>query len=367
MAPGPEAGARAPADAPRDGAGARAALDRSSARAALDALRIERAVLERFDRWGVRTLGDVARLPRADVRARLGLAGLRIHQAACGEDATVLVPADAPRVFLERAELEWPIEGLEPLSFVLARLCDGLSTALERADRGAIAVTTTLRLVTRQVHVRTLHLPAPMRDARVLRTLVGLDLESHPPAAGIDVVEVEAEVAPGRITQGSLLEHSLPTPEDLATLVARLGALMGESRVGAPALVDTHDERAFAMAPFRATPPEAGSRTPGASVSVMPESPSPGASCLRRFRLPLATRVVVDRGTPVRVVPSSRGVPGGAVVACAGPWRSSGHWWTFDRSAWDRDEWDVEVSEGAVIRLSRHRATGQWAIEGILD
>ena len=40
-----------------------------------------------------------------------------------------------------------------------------------------------LRLVTRDVHERSLELPVPMRDARTLRTLLLLDLESHPPPA----------------------------------------------------------------------------------------------------------------------------------------------------------------------------------------
>ena len=39
-------------------------------------------------------------------------------------------------------ELEWPIEGLEPLSFVLARLLEPLAERLERADRGAAVLYT---------------------------------------------------------------------------------------------------------------------------------------------------------------------------------------------------------------------------------
>ena len=188
-----------------------------------------------------------ARLPRADVHARLGPVGVRLHQAACGEDASAFQAADPSPPIVERLELEWPIEGLEPLSFVLGRLCEALDVRLERADRGAIIVATRLLLVTRDTHTRVLHLPAAMRDARMLRTLILLDLESHPPAAGIDAVEIQVDVAPGRIVQGTLLARPLPSAEQITTLLARLRALMGESRVGAPALVDSHDERDVAM------------------------------------------------------------------------------------------------------------------------
>jgi hypothetical protein len=297
-----------------------------------------------------------------------------MHQAASGRDAAPLVPAGEPVRFLERLELEWPIEGLEPLSFVLARLCDALSASLERADRGAVTVTTRLWLVTRASGAplaadieRVLNLPAAMRDSRVLRTLILLDLESHPPAAAIDVVEIELGVTPGRIVQGTLLSRSLPSPETMATLIARLNALMGEARVGAPAVVDVHDERALAMKAFRSDPrpqtsglrdflgPGAGGRGP---VMCVP--------ALRRFRLPIAADVSVEHGAPVAVRPFARGVAGGRVIASAGPWRSSGHWWALDRRGWNRDEWEVELPDG-VYCLARDRGTGRWEIEGAYD
>jgi protein ImuB len=312
-----------------------------------------------FIRWGLHTVGELARLPRAELHARLGPAGVRLHQAARGEDAAPLVPAaDSPR-FAERLELEWPIEGLEPLSFVLARLCDQLSAALERADRGAVGLTSRLRLVTRETHERVLALPAPLRDARVLRTLILLDLESHPPAAAIDVVDIEAAVTPGRIVQGSLLAHTLPSVEDLSTLLARLRALMGESRVGAPRLPDTLDDRAVAMTAFQVD-------RQGRPTGLLPFAFCL-VPCLRRFRLPIAARVTVERGAPVRVQPAVRGLRGGRVLASAGPWRTSGRWWALDRSGWNREEWDVELIDGGVYRLARDRATGSWEIEGVVD
>ena len=207
-------------------------------------------VLSIFERWGLRTFGDVAALPRADVLTRLGPLGRRLHEAACGEDAAPFVPMDDAPVFVDRQELEWPIDGLEPLAFVLARSCERLSLALQRADRGAVTIRTGLRLVTRETHERTLQLPSPMADPRILRTLILLDLESHPPPAAIDIVTIELDVSPGPIAQGSLIAPTLPTPEDLATLVARLTALVGASRVGAPAVLDTHDAAAVGMATF---------------------------------------------------------------------------------------------------------------------
>ncbi len=170
-----------------------------------------------------------------------------------------LVPAGVAEQFEESLDLEWPIDGLEPLSFVLARLLEPLCERLERGDRGAVVLRVTLTLVTgprhslgeggRDRHERVVELPAPMRDARVLRTLALLDLESNPPPAAIDRVAVGVDVAEGRVLQFGLFARALPT-DTLATLLARLGALMGSDRVGAPSLVDTYRPGAFAMAKF---------------------------------------------------------------------------------------------------------------------
>ena len=55
---------------------------------------------------------------------------------------------------------------------------------------------------------------------------------------------------PGRVLQHALFTRAHPTPEQLSTLLARLGALMGQDRFGAPAIVDSYRPGAFAMGPF---------------------------------------------------------------------------------------------------------------------
>jgi len=34
---------------------------------------------------------------------------------------------------------------------------------------------------------------------------------------------------------------------------------------------------------------------------------------------------------------------------------------------WERDEWDVTLSDGATYRIFRDRATEAWFIEGVVD
>jgi hypothetical protein len=285
-------------------------------------------------RWGIRHLGALAALPRPAVHARLGELGVSWQRLACGEDDEPLVPWLADPIFEEMLELEWPIEGFEPMSFVLARLLEPLSARLERADRGAVAIRTALHLTNKQVHVRVIPLPAPMREPKALRTLVLLDLESHPPSAPIDRVQVRLEPTPGRVLQWTFFERAQPAPEQVATLMARLTALMGEGRVGSPSLVDSWRPGVFAMEAF-APPPADAVRPAGTSDAGPGRSVSAGAQpsqtalplAFRRFRLPIPVRVRVDDGRPVRLTTDRRGVMGGAIVQSAGPWRTSGEWW----------------------------------------
>jgi hypothetical protein len=189
--------------------------------------------------------------------------------------------------------------------------------------------------------VRRIELPAPMRDARVLRTLILLDLESHPPHAGIDRVGVRLEPAPARIIQFSLLERAGPQPETIATLTSRLTALMGEGRVGSPVPLDSHAPDGFALTAFAPEGPRRVDRGPW-SVDVGPRP------VLRRFRIPVIARVTIDRDRPVHVTTDRIGIRGGAVQQFAGPWRGSGGWWVlpFTRDAEGAEtQRDAEGSE----------------------
>jgi protein ImuB len=371
-----------------------------------------------FKRWGLRTLGDLAALPPDDVAARLGQDGVRWQHLARGEDPAPLVPSVPEERFEQSLDLEWPIEELEPLAFVLGRLLEPLEAHLERRGRGAAVLHVRLSLVkatggTREVHERSLQLPTPIRDARTLRTLALLDLESHPPAGPIDRVVVAVDPTPGRIVQFSLITRPLPSPEQISTLMARLQALMGETRCGSPALVDSWKPGAFEMRQFapvdsnvlhRHEPRRRGDaeninlKDLRVSASPRPVEVKDVAVALRRFRHPVPARVSVADGKPARVTIDRRGLSGGGVAGCAGPWRTSGGWWTGNGdqgsgirdqgsgikntpvldpqspspaprslAQWDRDEWDVTLTDGATYRLFRARDTERWFVDGVVD
>ena len=327
----------------------------------LDLLDLAEERRDLFRRWGLRTLGDLAALPARGLAERLGPDGPRLRRLARGRDDVPLVPTRTPDTFESTLDLEWPIDGLEPLSFVLARVLDPLMAALVRRGRRAAALTLELALVDGGRHRRTLKPAAPSAEARTWRTLLLLDLEAHPPGeAGawdngrgqaILGVTATAEPTAARTVQFSLLDPAQPSPERLAELMARLHDWTSAGRGGAAALLDTHRPGAFAMEAFAPAGPEAEA----AAVPVP-------RLALRAYRPPLPAQVVVRDGAPAFV--SAAAAVRGPVVDRAGPWRSSGDWWD---APWSREEWDVALAGGALYRIFNDRLRDAWFVDGELD
>ena len=304
-------------------------------------------IAETLVRWGIRTFRDLDALPDLGVAARLGEEGVRLQKLARGESSRPLRPVEAPPHFEETMELEYPVDLLEPLLFVLGRLLGDVCARLDERALAAIELRLCLQLENAGEHARAIRLPVPMRSSRVFLKLLELDLEKHPPAAPIIRVTLAAEPAKPRVTQNGLFIPLAPEPEKLELTLARIAAVVGEGNVGSPELLDTHRPRpgAFRMRPF------------GVKQQKTGRDACPTQLAFRTFRPPLAAKM---QGSFV----SAPGVRG-KIVQQAGPWRTSGDWWTV--SAWARDEWDIELSDGGLYRVYCDANTGRWFIEGSYD
>ncbi len=306
---------------------------------------------ELLRRWGLRTIGDVARLPATELAARFGPEGPRLVRLARGEDEGVLVRTPFPERFEMTLDLDWPVEGLEPLAFLLARVFEPLCQELVTCGRKAASITIVLGLVDGSKYTRTLTPALPSASPRTWRTLVLLDLEAHPPHDAVTRITTQAVPTVARETQLSLLDPGLPSPERLAETMARLRAWAADGRIGAPYLIDTHRPGGFTVGTF----------APAARRQLVTVPAVAPRLALRVFRPPRLAEVIACEGFPAFVAAS--GVRG-AVTACAGPWRASGDWWDV---AWSRDEWDVALAPGGLFRLFFDRLADAWFVEGELD
>jgi protein ImuB len=307
-------------------------------------------IAETFDQWGIRTFGELAALPPLGVAARLGQEGTRLWQLARGEWERLLNSARDPLRFSEELELEYPVELLEPLSFLLSRMLHDLCARLHQASLAASEIRLRLTLETGFVHARTLRFPAPMIDPLALLKILQLDLQGQPPTAPVVKVTLEAEPARPRTQQHGLFQPQSPEPEKMELTIARIGAFVGAGNIGTPRIQDTHRPDAFEMVRF------------GSVVGETVSQSGPVRAALRRFRPPRVAQVQLSGGRPVNVRSLSIS---GVVQDCSGPWRTSGDWWTSE--AWERDEWDVALSSGMLVRMHFDRGTERWFLEGCYD
>jgi protein ImuB len=309
--------------------------------------------LATFRRWGVHSIGELEALPAGGVAVRLGAEGAHLARVARGQADTPLVPAPEPLVFEEGIDFDWPVENVEPLLFVLRRLVDNLVARLGCRALASGDLGLTMKLSPRGRDVRTVPVAAPTRDVGTLLSLVRLALETSPPANAVEGIVVRTAPARTRAAQLSFFEPAGPSPDKLASTIARLAALVGDTRVGAPVVLDRHLPDAFTMQPFDAPRLKPAETTPNDSDAR--------ALSLHALRPPVDAEARLDRGA-LRYL-AGHGI-GGQVLAAAGPFRVRDGWWQLPVT---RDYYDVQLSDGAIYRVFHDLQRDSWHIDGCYE
>ncbi len=355
-------------------------------------LALDRRLMNTLHRWGVRTLGDFARLPADRTASRLGPAGAAAHRAARGVDSEPLSPFHQPPTLHEGMELEWPVVTIEPLLYALRQSLERTRKRLEREDLACALLELELGLEPEGAEHRTIRLPAPTRDVDALLALTRLELESNPPRAA--VVAFLTIAHPDRPRRGQLTLFGAPeiSPDALAGSLARLAARLGPDRVGSPRPVDGHLPERYDNVPFEPPPaptirqpPRRGRGLlvvrvlrPPVPIEVITEEEnfgfppahpgrSPGAegreirNSKSDIRHPDGTLRLVSVASEAGATPRIQGL----VRVAAGPWALEEGWW--NEQPVERDYWDVELSGGGLYRVYRDRTTGEWFADGMYD
>jgi protein ImuB len=310
-----------------------------------------------LERWGIRTLGQLAGLSRTAVGWRFGDIGIRLWKTARGTDDGPLVPLPRPQRFEEIVDCGYTIDSVEPLSFLLRAALERLTARLEVRGLRSGDLLLALRLEGGGHDERILHVAAPTNDVKALLTFARLELERRPPPAAVECFRLAAVAEKLRPVELDLFAPAGPTPQNLGLTIARLAAVAGIDRVGCPSVVDSHRPEAFHLSGFAVA---------AAGAAKVDGSTGRGPLGLRAFRPPAAIEVMYDRGRPDFVRANADHEKfGGRVVTLAGPWRLSGEWWRD--SPFARDYYDAELSDGGVYRIYREHGSGDWFADGVYD
>lgn len=344
------------------------------------ALGLDEAAVAALRILGLRRIGDLAAVPRASLRPRLGLQAMTLLDEALGARAAPLsapaesVPARAFRRFAD------PIETPQAILAALPPMAAAVAETLEGRDEGARRLALSLYRVDGAVRTVGIATSAPMRDASRMEALFAdrfARLEGGlEPGYGFDLIALEAtatgplppaqEAAPGT-------GASADGENGLGPLIDRLSGRLGAAAVRRMAPARSHlPERAVMLAPVLETGDTTRpdwSAEPWRDPYGAPDRPLPLARPLSLLPCPEPIEAVaeVPDGAPVRFV--WRRVTH-RIVRADGPERLEAEWWREAAPA--RDYFRLEDEAGRrfwVYRLGlygREAGAPRWYMHGLL-
>lgn len=317
---------------------ARAALWRAAGGGSpLEALPVEvsgaeHEALELLRGLGIRTLGELMRLPRDGVTLRFGAALAAELDRALGripEARRFFVP---PARFAARLELPAPVEHADGVLFAAKRLLVQLEGFLAARHAGVRGLTLTFLHERAQPTLVQIGLAAPSRAAAHFVVLVRERLHRVALAAPVEAIRVEAdapEPLPG--ASGMLFRDARAAGEDWTRLVERLAARLGGGAVHGLAVHSEH------------RPELAWRRTePGAKTPAPLEPPGP---------------------RPLWLLETPRRLGEGEFALLAGPERIESGWWDGNEAR--RDYYIARSGDGSLAWV--YRTADGWYQHGIFS
>ena len=320
-------------------------------------------------KWGIHTLGQLARLDKEQLGARLGPEAVRMWERANGQSNRLLKLVRPPESFEESFEFEQEIETAEPLLFMLRRFLEQLAVRLSAIYLVSKELTLRITFENKQTYERVFKIPQPTNDVDLLFRMLQTHLENFRSEHPIVAVALSAQPSKAAKEQFGLFETTLRNPQQLSETLARLTALFGSEHVGTPVIEETHRPDAFRMESFCST----GILPVGQACVLacngigrqdarLPHNQDGCATsvALRRFRPAVSAALLWDEDTLAEVCSAEIS---GKVINQRGPYLLSGNWW--DEKSWARAEWDVQIDNGVVVRC--HQGEVQWEVDGIYD
>lgn len=312
------------------------------------ALRVDAEATASLARLGLRRVGDVLNLPRASLTRRFGRTLVRRLDQALGMEPEPISPAGAPLHFAVRLSFPDPI-GLETdiaagLDRILPRLCE----KLRAHGRGARRVRLELNRVEGDTEIVDIGLARPADQPDKLKPLFEMKIGDVDAGFGIDRLRVVAYATePLHETEhkgGWAVANDASGPrgsgQDMADLIARLGARVGLEAIRRARPADSH-------IPEKTSVPLAAAWADAQDPGTWPASTRPRPMTLFR------PEPVTAPSTPN--VPSDFRWRGRAfhTHSAQGPERIAPEWWLDDRQ-WRtgvRDYWRITTQDGARLWL----------------
>jgi len=330
----------------------------NSRRVALSRLPVDPDARDALFALGVRTLGDLLRLPADGLRDRFGKEVFRLHRLARGEENTPVQPVAEPPDLRESLVLDPDLASGERdvsrLLFAVKRMLDPLLARLAESRQALAVLVLELRLDRGDGRVERLKPADPTLDARQLLDLLLLRLEALKLQAGVVEMALQAEAVPATQKQLELFAaQPRRDPQAAKRAFARLRAEFGEDAVARARLRDGH--------------------LPEGSYEWQPLSglPAPKPRLCRRVlvrRLRARPWALPHRPRHEEDGWQLRGRDDASVQSLRGPFVVSGGWWHHRQPReLRRDYYFAGTLKGEWLWVFRDRCKRRWFLHGRVE
>jgi protein ImuB len=338
-------------------------------RRALKLLPMDDGVRESLKLLGLRNCGELAALPASEVELRLGAVGVGAWRLARAEDPRWPFRPAPPAEIVAEAELDAPVETMEPLRFLVRGLLASVLEQLNRRQRIPAGLRLVLLLEGGGTRVLRIRPARPTADERVLgelcwRALEGATLDH--PICGLRLEGVE-EGSP-RADQLDIFRPPAPDPAAVHSALLPLLARWGEGALSRANPRGAH-------LPAESVVWEARGQRGVLEIAEAGNGPLPEPrkeEPMGRVELPLRLRRLTrpgsltvemdDAGRPLSLRLPGRATP--LPVRAEGPERLSGRWWS---DGYAREYWLAEGTDGQLRLLFQDARSGEWMLEGWYD
>ena len=328
--------------------------------AQLPAPRFPDSLFELLETWGIRSLGDLARLPPKELGERLGQTVQQLHSLLHQQHQRLIHPFRASESFTLSEDFEHPITQTEALVFRARRLLQTLLPRILSHYHLVSEIELLLALEKPPDHRHRIKLPESGASLDLLLNPLATHFEQLTLGASVVTLEITLTPCPPSGGQHDLFDRSVRQPHRLADTLVRLAALLGEDRIGFPQPTFTHRPDRFELLPaqrlfhHRNTPDH---------PTKLPVTATRFSLPLQRFR-PAPEIAVAAAKSGRHPCPHAllTGPHRGRIIDLHGPFPLSGEWWD-PGIQWQQLEWDLQLESGHLLRLAL-QAPDTWKLEG---
>jgi protein ImuB len=324
----------------------------------VEALRVPDKLVSRLREFDLRTIGQLAALPKESLPSRFGSALTERLDQIYGRCDELIEPVSLPDPISEEWTTEDPICHPKAIRYVCSNLLESILDTLKSRGEGLLKLSLSFVAEASEPVAVEIGLARPNSSLPHLLTLIDLKIESAAVPEWLHTIRMEASVVASlQVRQRGLFHQDESIDDGSCTqrMIERLTARLGQDAVvRARVMPEAVPEQAVEFTPVTRS-------TPGDRSTAEPMT----ALARPLILLPQPEPVSVSTAPDGLLVSFHWNRHRHRVVRCSEVERLATAWWQ-DSGTVFRDYRQVETSSGARFWLFRER-NGEWFLHGLFE